>query len=593
MARYWLALRLLAVVFGLAWPAQAWLTVQVTSNTTRVEVASGGRATVTHDLFLVVRGGPLREFSLAGVDTDAAWVGTPTLTKAKSGELAGLPIHLTPVLTGDIAHFALQYAKGVGRGEYILHMAYLTDLRHGDRVRSAGDEVELSWQSPRFDDGVDGLRVSFAFPTAQPAPRVAGGPRGTPGKTELIETSAGIVISELQREAAHDVLVLTKPHVARKERVAWRVSIADSALDLRGALPAAPLEVGTERLLPEPPPSAVEVPNEGLSAAPRLWLISWGGALVYALLVWLKFRDGSQRALVSWGLTRRLAASFALMGCSLTLSLVWEFPTIAVGLLLLGFLLAISAVASEPEPVRGPGVWRVVDPAAIEFEAVPQRRSRWFDIGSVPGLLGFLAVLFLAMIVGLRLLGVAPYYSAMTLVYSAALAPLFCTFGGSPPQGAVVEQYNLLRRFAQLLKRRGVAVEWLGRTSEGRAAPDELRLSITSKRSIPGLSGIEVGVEVSHTLLKRVTALSVLVRVLEGTPAEMALPRTASICRGRHSDERVFLLRPAIPLAALTLEIVVDCLKRLEGVALPKPRGKATRRAAPSAAGSGRAVTAG
>jgi hypothetical protein len=573
MARYWLVVQLVAVALGLAAPAHAWISVQVKSDATTIEVASGGRATVTHDLFLEVRGGPLRDFTLAGIDADATWVGTPTLTKAKSGELAGLPINLTPVLTGDTASFALQYAKGVGRGEYILHFAYVTELTRGDRMRVSGDSIELSWQSPRFDDGVDGLRVSFAVPTAQPAPRVAAGVAGVPGKTELVETAAGVVLSELRREGARDLLVLTKPHVARKEVVAWKVLVADSALDLRGALPSAAIDTSGDMAFPELPPPALSTPNDGLSAGPHVWLVSLGLAALYAALVLLKFRDGAQRALVPLSLTRRTLGSFGLMLTSLMLSLVWEFPTLAVGLLLLAFVLAISSIQAEPMPARGPGVWRVAEPETVTFDAVAQQRSRWFDIGSVPGLLGFLAVLFVAMIVGLRLLGVAPYYSAMTLVYSASLAPLFCTFGANPAHGAVVDQYAQLRRFAKLLKRRGTPFEWFARYSDERNAPDELRLLITCERPVSGLTSIEIGVEVSHTLLKRVTALALLIRAVEGSPAEAVLPRAASVCRGRHSDERVFLLRPTLPLASLTLEMLLDCLKRLEAPA-PKVKGK-------------------
>ena len=51
--------------------AQAWVESEVRSHVATVDVDRAGKALVTEDLTLAVRGGPLPGFELSGVDLDA------------------------------------------------------------------------------------------------------------------------------------------------------------------------------------------------------------------------------------------------------------------------------------------------------------------------------------------------------------------------------------------------------------------------------------------------------------------------------------------------------------------------------------------
>ncbi len=51
--------------------AQAWIESEVRSHVATVDVDRAGKALVTEDLTLAVRGGPLSGFELSGVDLDA------------------------------------------------------------------------------------------------------------------------------------------------------------------------------------------------------------------------------------------------------------------------------------------------------------------------------------------------------------------------------------------------------------------------------------------------------------------------------------------------------------------------------------------
>src|SRR5664279_1229564 len=68
--------RWLFIFLGLAaWErsarAAAWIETTVTSDVVTVQVERDGRATVAHALALKIRGGPLKSWTLQGIDADA------------------------------------------------------------------------------------------------------------------------------------------------------------------------------------------------------------------------------------------------------------------------------------------------------------------------------------------------------------------------------------------------------------------------------------------------------------------------------------------------------------------------------------------
>jgi hypothetical protein len=247
---------------------------------------------------------------------------------------------------------------------------------------------------------------------------------------------------------------------------------------------------------------------------------------------------------------------------------------------------------------RGPGRWQAVTFDALEF-AAPARLGRvaWLDAGSWKGLTLFVLACLGFMVVGLRLLGASPYHSAMTLVYSATLVPLFFSLGSLSGKGPVEAQRDFLGRLsARLAKWRNLEQQQRGRFALGASAPDELRLGLGIADARAGLLGIEVGVGFANASLKRIALPVVIVRVRDGSPAHRALPRDAEWSRGRDPEERVAVVRPPLPLLpsiSETVREVCQCLR-------DKPRSRAAKATAakaplgkPTSSKSSEATTAG
>src|ERR1700753_3411360 len=92
----WLEAVLVVVAILLAAPeASAWVERTVRSDSVTIDVDRNGTAVVTHEILLGVRGGPLAEISVEGVDAAAELLQGATSTKAESGHAAGLPLPLS------------------------------------------------------------------------------------------------------------------------------------------------------------------------------------------------------------------------------------------------------------------------------------------------------------------------------------------------------------------------------------------------------------------------------------------------------------------------------------------------------------------
>src|SRR5690606_4078869 len=196
------------------------------------------------------------------------------------------------------------------------------------------------------------------------------------------------------------------------------------------------------------------------------------------------------------------------------------------------------------------------------------RGPRWLDVGTVPGFLLFALLLGSFVVLGLRLLGVSPYYSAMALLYATALVPLFCTVGSSK-RCVLHEQMMFLEPLTSRLPKSLGRLELWARYPTGRPQPDELRLRCIPNAPVSGFRSCEVALEHVHGVLGQVSTPVLLLRVEEHSEAHRMLPRSAQWSRGRYAEERIAILRPSLPLRAVTLELMSDVLQRIN-------RGKRT-----------------
>src|SRR5262245_15873919 len=69
--RAWCSLALIGVCLGLSKPAHAWLNLSVQADNVLIELSRDGSGVVAHEVLLRVRGGPLKQFVIKGVDPDA------------------------------------------------------------------------------------------------------------------------------------------------------------------------------------------------------------------------------------------------------------------------------------------------------------------------------------------------------------------------------------------------------------------------------------------------------------------------------------------------------------------------------------------
>lgn len=572
--------RLALLVFAAlvtAAPAFAWLSVTVNGDSANVELAEDGTAVVRHEVLVRVRGGPLRELSFEGVDGDAEFVGEATLTRARSGQAAGPPILLVPEREAERLRLKVSLEKGVSAGSYLVRFAYRTDLRGRGLIRASADYAEIAWTGPAFSDGIDSLETTFVLPKAELAPHFPG---AEPGESvALVAREDGAFLSELERGADVDRLRLSRPHAARQERVTWRARVDRSLMSNASQLE--PVEA-----VPAAAPRASATPSARVQE-PRLpavlsWLGILGAALGFLLLVELKHQRAQTRFLVPLPAWARRCGLFGTMAASLAWALISESAALAGPALIAAMLLTLQKPPRTAVLPRGPGRWRPVDLGALGLETSPaERRASWLDAGSGIGLASFVVALAAFAVMGLRLLGQSPYHSAMTLVYSTSLVPLFFTLGSSATKSLVQEQAEFLTRLLRRLKRMpGVTGGTVGRFSLDEACPDELRLRLDVAGARPGLVAAEVGLGFIDTSLRRLLVPALIVRVRDDSPAHRALPREAHWSRGRDADERVAVIRAPLPLLSSCVETLKDVAARL--VVPTTPAGRAPR-AAPSA----------
>ncbi len=562
----WLAVCLFAVLTSSAQAAWAWVETSVRSSITTVAIAETGSATVTHEWLLRVKGGPLREIVVDGVDSDAEVVNSATIVRASSGQVAGVPIPLTGQREDRLLRLAVAYNKGLPAGSYLLHFTYTTNLLDRGAIRSAGAVAAIEWQSPVYREGIDSLKVNFLVAHGKVAPR-AEQAQDTSHSTEpvqVVSTEGGVFLSELSRESDSDILSLTRPHVARGERVTWRLFVDPTSV---GITPTS--EAGLMRA----PPPATYVPPQ---RRPWPYYVAIGFAGLFTLLMFLKLRTGDYAPLLTLRLTYRLILLFVLVAGSLWLALVPEWPSIAALLLVAACVLSLTRASHGAVPARGPGQWRPVTADSLPY--VPPRSARgarWLDVSALPGFVMFLLLVGSTALLGLRMLGVSPYYSATALFYAMAFVPLFFTVGGTKRLSPLAEQLLFLTPIAKKVPR-AFSSELIGRFPTGSDVPDEVRLLVQPTNARPGFRGCEVALECTQGGFGRVLTPAILFRVDDQSEAHRNLPREGQWSRGRHAEERVVVVRPRLPLRTVTVDLLLSMLKQVtKGKAARHPRNGA------------------
>ena len=111
---------------------------------------------------------------------------------------------------------------------------------------------------------------------------------------------------------------------------------------------------------------------------------------------------------------------------------------------------------------------------------------------------------------------------------------------------------------ARLGPKSGLLVTPIGRVGGANGELDELRLSIAPARPVPGLLGLELGLELLPGFTGPSARPVVIVRAAEGSACQRALPRGLTWTRGRCADERASLVRPKLPTVALSVALIQE-----------------------------------
>ena len=577
----------LALVSG---PAQAWVESEVRAHVATVDVDRAGRALVTEDLTLAVRGGPLPGFELSGVDLDAEPLPGASVSSVASSraQLPATPLLLDKRDDGTL-RIEIDREKGLRTGVYTFHFQYRTDLLKRDLIRREGNEVEVRWVGPRFEQGIDSARVVFRLP-AGPTPPVLPDVNSSAGRVQDGDALGGVFVGNLHRLADKDELDIVRPHISRGEPVLWRVRVSAKAFDaFANPLPAPHFEKASS-------PRALAL---GANAQPRQrlrwWFCAALAALAYAFAVagkWRYFsalcssRGALARSLVPLPVGLRAAASGTLLAAAFVSAAWFDQPTLGAALLVLASAFACHYASPAKVVLRGPGQWLPLSDEEAFARSAPPVAGRFLDAGTLPGFAVFAALGALLWVGAWFLFGHAPYQALLLLLGSTCLLPLFFTGRAAQlPADLALRPRALLAGLALRLRRSsGLKVVAWARIPEGKSDADELRLLVHVPGALRGLVGVEIGVEYGASLVAAAAAPFVLIRAREGSAVVSALPRELVWTRGRKADERAALLRPRLPTRLHCERLVLELVARLrEGEPTTGPRSRSSRTTAPSA----------
>lgn len=553
----------------LSTPASAWIETRAKGLLSTVEVEADGHATVSHELLLELRGGPLKKLELTTGDSDAEVLPDASVTRTSTG--VALPLLVERGADGSLT-LEVDHERGLRSGTYTFVVRYRTSLAKA-LVARRDRTVELGWTGPRLDSGVDGVRTIFRLPASEVAPRLPliGDDEPNPG--------FGVLVSAIRRTAEHDEIELVRSHVARGEPVLWRVEASANAFSLSSA-PDSPAKASVVAPVSSPRPARV----------PRwlFWAVALGG--LFGALIWQKERVFSRacadhrakpRALVRLPVWARAPLAGVALAGALYAGADLEEPTLTGALLLAALLLAALAAPERARAPRCPGRWL---PLRGE-DAFAQRKSSlpgaWLDSGTLRGFLLLLVTLLAVLGAAALELRHSPQRALLILLGASVVVPIFFTGRASDVLGdRVAFSSRFLERLAAKLAVHSElkTVPW-GRMPDGSPEPDELRLLVQPRSAMDGLVALEVALEPRAGLGGVAAAPFVIVRAKEDSAAQRALPNGVIWTRGRRADERVAILSPNLPTLGLTLRLL-DRLSEL----LRRQSSSSSRRSSGSSA---------
>ncbi len=555
---------ILAVLLALAWarPAHAWVEASVESQVVTVELDRQGKAQVTHELLVNVRGGPLESYTLNGVDSDAEPLPDAKVIDTRSGDATGIPLLATRLEDGSLK---LSVTEGIGlsRGSYLFRFAYHTDLLGRGLLRPQIGHAELSWSGPRLSDGVDSAKAIFRFPRAEPAPSLPSQDleRAALG---LDPQLAGVFMSNLVRGQRSDEIEVVRLHIAGREAPLYKLW---TSLD------------SFNEFAPAPTAAAIN-PSKPAHSERLLLLLALSAGLASMLLVTLTYRHSTEQAaklgvklkpIVGLPLPARVLLIGLLLGasswCALSLQLPW--------LPLFGTLLASALILHQVEkptlPLRGPGEWKPLTFAALQALCYTPNNRR-IHMTSLKYKVSYGALVLCSGVgIGFLPLGVADrlLFGLIWLCFELGLGVALSRAPRNPEQATRVGAREMIRYARALSKRKGVEVRVLGRFPLGCVTPDEVRLRALPSRAKTGLTGVELG---SILGAGETPQPYLLVRVLDGSLAYRALPRNLIWVRGRTPEERVAVVSPRVPVRGITCRLLLELLDLTREPAAQEPK---------------------
>ena len=552
---------LLALALGLLAPApaRAWVETSIRSHSVVVDLDRSGKGTVSHELVIKVRGGPLQSFTVQGVDTEAELLPDATVARMRSDNAEQVPLLLHQDDDGTLT-LEVDSKKGLRYGVYLFRFRYALDFVERGLLTQGSTMVDVRWVGPRLDDGIDSAKATFRLPKGDSVPRLA--PPRAAGSAPADLESEGILVSQLTRAADKDELELVRAHVAKGEPAVWKVQVSPKSF-----------QAFTPPELPTPKRDGASL-STALGLSPAWLLLATLLAFVYGGLVALKWlltrracraKGCAPRSLVPLPCAPRAALSGVCLSSALVIAITADLATLAGTLLVVSMALAAQLNPRYGQRMRGPGDWRILsdnEAFMVHKERLP---GRFLDTGALPGFLVFVALLAALIALALGLLESAPYHALLVLLSGACLLPVFCTGRASelPPDPVERPRRFFASLARQLRKDEGLLVAALARYPIGGREADELRLLVTPERMPAGFSAIEVALEYQPGTGGIVDLPCVIVRVKDDSNAYFALARSVVWTRGRSSDERVAVLRPELPTRAQCAFTVRDLVSRL------------------------------
>jgi hypothetical protein len=224
----------------------------------------------------------------------------------------------------------------------------------------------------------------------------------------------------------------------------------------------------------------------------------------------------------------------------------------------MAMLFGVSRTPKGTRVPRGPGRWIALH--AGEAFVVEGHRDL-LDLGTTAGRLTFAVAALVVAVAAFASRLLAPEAPYLLAIDALGLVPLFATGVRAqlPPDLARAPVPLLSTAFDALEKDRAISVVPWARMPLGSDRPDEMRLLVLPRASLPGLVGIELGVSWGRTATGFAPRPEVLIRVHDATDASTRLAKIVPFARpmtGRKPEEKVVRILPRLPGGAAALSLV-------------------------------------